>query len=641
MTTMNLIQMQQALQTLPMQNVMQYANGSDPTVPAYLALTELNRRKQIQDTAAASQQVPQQTVKQSVESALTSPKTDMTQAPQQTDMTQAPQQTDLTQAPTGQINPAAPVNPAASQFKHGGLTALPINMFKEKNFAHGGIVAFDDGGFTSTRQQALDALNQAMPDKFQQGNQPMSAYLSNPENAQYLSDRTTAYNAIINNTLNPMSPDAVKAYQATYHRAPSDVEIMQPIASQNTSNSTSSTPQQWTSGDANNSEDMAMVPPNAGIASINPNTTAKPNTQAKPNIQVNPNTQLSNTPSGTIPPAGLQQMIQQAQNKVSDLYSTPSYLQQQPVQSLAEIQANQREAERLAGVSEDPLKATRERYQAIEAKQKEGASGDALDRLIAQASAFATADPTKGFGYAAGISATASQALKKEQNALREQQSMTMAKLYSEFDKEDEARKRGDSKGMLEAQQKIKENNNKLAEIETMRMQAQAGQGNALTNATQSAIQQYNAGFKGDETEALKKQAEAAGIHARASMISANKPTGAIDYDRYATNPAYAKAVDAVKTLGNVSKTDAQIRAEFQKSFTLQDEWRDKGGEEAYMAEQRRILGPGTGNPSTASGTDSQGNPTVRGKDGKSYPQTIVKDNVTLHYDAESGGYRR
>jgi len=631
---MNLIQMQQALQTLPMQNVMQYANGSDPTVPAYLALTELNRRKQIQETAAASQQVPQQTVKQSVESALTSPKTDMTQAPQQTDMTQAPQQTDLTQAPTGQINPAAPVNPAASQFKHGGLTALPINMFKEKNFAHGGIVAFDDGGFTSTRQQALDALNQAMPDKFQQGNQPMSAYLSNPENAQYLSDRTTAYNAIINNTLNPMSPDAVKAYQATYHRAPSDVEIMQPIASQNTSNSTSSTPQQWTSGDANNSEDMAMVPPNAGIASINPNTTAKPNTQAKPNIQVNPNTQLSNTPSGTIPTAGLQQMIQQAQNKVSDLYSsTPSYLQQQPVQSLAEIQANQREAERLAGVSEDPLKATRERYQAIEAKQKEGASGDALDRLIAQASAFATADPTKGFGYAAGVSATASQNLKKEQNALREQQSMTMAKLYSEFDKEDEARKRGDSKGMLDAQQKIKDHNDKLAELENQHMQVLALQANALTNAGNLAVTQHLAGFKPDEIKALM-------AHARASLISATKDPEQIAFAKlYSSNPDFAAAVDAIA----MGKSNALDERTLKHDYITKIESNPIEKEKfPTFQDYKNFLNNKSSGASNVTGTDSQGNPTVRGKDGKFYLQKSVDEKGNpVYYDTEYDGYRR
>ena len=57
--TMNLIQLQQALQTMPMQNIMQYANGDDPNVPAYMALSELNRRQMLQQEQTAAQKVPQ------------------------------------------------------------------------------------------------------------------------------------------------------------------------------------------------------------------------------------------------------------------------------------------------------------------------------------------------------------------------------------------------------------------------------------------------------------------------------------------------------------------------------------------------------------------------------------------------------
>ena len=508
MTTMNLIQMQQALQTMPVQNVMHYADGSDPTVPAYLALTELNRRKQLQESVTASQQAPQQTVKQSVESALTNPKqmmgTDLTQAPSgQVNMTQAPQQTDLTKPPVGQVNPTAPANPAASlsgasptapQFKQGGLAVLPVNMFKEKNFAHGGIVAFGTGTLDKTVE---DAAGQQLGDE-------AGVTVGGP-NIQGSSTGT------------PLSP----------------------ITS----------PQQWTSGEANTSEDMAMVNPDAGIASINPNT------------------QLSNTPSGTIPksPMGLQQIIQEAQAKVNNAYSTPAYLQQQPVPSLGESYASQKEAERIAGVSQDPLKATRERYQAMEAKQKESAGGDALDRLIAQASAFATADPTKGFGYAAGVSATASQALKKEQDVIRKQEEMTMAKLYSEFDKEDDARKRGDSKGMLDAQQKIKDHNDKLAELANQNMIAQSGKANALTNATQAAHATYLAQFEPDKIAIMRDQARASLMHANAAQMQANKDPEQIAFAKlYGSDPRFAEAVDAIAK----GKIDPKNEQTTKKEYT-------------------------------------------------------------------------
>ena len=49
---MNLIQVQEHLKDLPMRAIMDYANGKNPQVPPYLALGELNRRKQMSTQAA-------------------------------------------------------------------------------------------------------------------------------------------------------------------------------------------------------------------------------------------------------------------------------------------------------------------------------------------------------------------------------------------------------------------------------------------------------------------------------------------------------------------------------------------------------------------------------------------------------------
>lgn len=70
---MNLIQVQERLKSLPsspqtMQALMAYANGMNPAVPPYLALGELNRRKQLMEEAQQQQagQPPQGTVKDQV-----------------------------------------------------------------------------------------------------------------------------------------------------------------------------------------------------------------------------------------------------------------------------------------------------------------------------------------------------------------------------------------------------------------------------------------------------------------------------------------------------------------------------------------------------------------------------------------------
>ena len=62
----NLIKIQEELKNVPLQAVMLYANGKNPMVPPYLALTELNRRKQIQQSAQAQPQ-QQPTVKDQVQ----------------------------------------------------------------------------------------------------------------------------------------------------------------------------------------------------------------------------------------------------------------------------------------------------------------------------------------------------------------------------------------------------------------------------------------------------------------------------------------------------------------------------------------------------------------------------------------------
>ena len=96
---LNLVQISERLKGMPLQAVMQYANGTNPEVPPYIALAELQRRKKMEQDAqqsAAMQQNPQQqpTVKQGIEQALTPqmPQQGAPQAPPQQGAPQMPQQ---------------------------------------------------------------------------------------------------------------------------------------------------------------------------------------------------------------------------------------------------------------------------------------------------------------------------------------------------------------------------------------------------------------------------------------------------------------------------------------------------------------------------------------------------------------------
>lgn len=141
---MNLIQIQDRLKDLPTQVIMSYADGANPQVPPYLALGELNRRKQMEQKTA---QAPQGTVKENIEQQvglLSLQRLRQGQMAQQSAMQGA-------QAPTIPEGSPEPVEQPQEEMAMaaGGLARLPI---REMNFGSGGIVAFAEGGASSDRE---------------------------------------------------------------------------------------------------------------------------------------------------------------------------------------------------------------------------------------------------------------------------------------------------------------------------------------------------------------------------------------------------------------------------------------------------------------------------------------------------------
>ena len=164
----NLVEVQTALQSPSVQlaDLMKYANGSSAEVPAYLALGELNRRKQLEATNTAFNAKPP-TVKDQLTNAPpavnpTAAPTGIapTGAPQLASAVAAPPRMNVAAAPANQVNPIAPPQMAAE----GGLLSIPTpHMFKQESYANGGIVAFsgkDDNSFVEP-----NAYQKEMQDK--------------------------------------------------------------------------------------------------------------------------------------------------------------------------------------------------------------------------------------------------------------------------------------------------------------------------------------------------------------------------------------------------------------------------------------------------------------------------------------------
>lgn len=148
------------------QKLMEYANGQSQAVPSWLALMELNRRKQISETARASE-APQSSVKDQTVNALLGRQNQVNPAAGIAGINPAaaPRMVNPAAAPAGMNPAAAPqmVNPAARpqpvQAAEGGLMSIPVDMFQTQNYAGGGIVAFARGGSSDDYVETPGGLN--------------------------------------------------------------------------------------------------------------------------------------------------------------------------------------------------------------------------------------------------------------------------------------------------------------------------------------------------------------------------------------------------------------------------------------------------------------------------------------------------
>ena len=159
---MNLIQIQEHLKDMPTQAIMGYANGQNPMVPPYLALSEMNRRKQMEKRAA---EPPQQSVKEQLEQEFMQgiPQGMPQGAPQMPQQRMPPQMPQgMPQGMPQQAPPQAPPQMAPQGMAGGGLTNLPMRS-ERFNYAPGGIVAFADGDLVALpEQEAADIIKKQL-----------------------------------------------------------------------------------------------------------------------------------------------------------------------------------------------------------------------------------------------------------------------------------------------------------------------------------------------------------------------------------------------------------------------------------------------------------------------------------------------
>ena len=487
----NLIQLQDEIKNLPLEDVKKYANGSNPQVPAYIALSEMMRRKQIESTQSAFEG-QQPTVKDQLSNALTKPSqfaNDPTKQGAHIDMTR--QQGVINPAlAKQQVNPTAPVN-AAALLRGQNPNTPQVDPTGEQQAqqmvqaAQGGLMHFADGGFVpgiaslnnqQDQQQYSQPPNQ-IQQNFQQG-QPTS-FWGQPQFIPQQSNQQISQNQ-------PQSqPQGVAG-------------IPTPNMFQQQSFAGGGIVAFGEGGQPSLEEKLQLLQQGEGQPSLLSNSLMPRNFEQnlnKLNPQVpdsqfeteganayvsTPVTPPSNTPSGQIAPSTVVQgakPVSNAQaNAINNRYAPPVDL------TAKQFFENRKALQELAGVSQDPYADTKARYDKIEARQQEQYADNPLNRLIAQAIAIGKADPTKGWAYAVGAGGEASQTLERAQQELQNKQENSMADLHKDMNKEEDARKRGDVSGVEKAIADQTKTKLDLAELENKRRQTDA----MMINATKA-----------------------------------------------------------------------------------------------------------------------------------------------------------
>lgn len=439
---LNLIQVQDRLKDMPMQAVMQYANGSNPMIPPFLALGELNRRKKMQESAAAEQakeMAGAPSVKDQIEQAtglMALQGARQRQAAQQQAGMQSrmdmPAPNTMTSEPAQMASGGAINDVMQRDYRNGGiamdpnmmrkmammkamrrpgLAGIPVqNMFKRSDYAGGGIVAF------AGQDESL------VPDPDEEQSNPLRDLLQ-----ELLTKRRE---------VNPAD----------------DRELLRRTAT--------SRP------DENYSNEGRAYPPG---------TRREPPPSKKPEgmgIMDLPARRAAAPRQGT------------AMSRALAINPEDVYQAKEP-RSFEQILAERRSREKAMGIDDSFMEERERRLQAIEAEDRAARAGQPMEQLAAFLSGIAQSRRGAKFGEAGAAGVTSSTKLAAEQRALNRKYDLDMDALRYATAEKRNAMRRGDMDKVESATNKEEEQKRKVLEdqaamkIKQAQLETQAAQANA------------------------------------------------------------------------------------------------------------------------------------------------------------------
>jgi cellobiose-specific phosphotransferase system component IIA len=491
----NLVEVQTALQSPSVQlaDLMKYANGSSAEVPAYLALGELNRRKQLEATNTAFNATPP-TVKDQLTNAP--PAVNPTAAPTGIAPTATPPQLAATTAAPPRMNPAAapanqvaPTAPAPSMMAaEGGLLSIPTpHMFHPESYATGGIVAFEEGGDVPfhgyvERPTFWDKVTGKAKDKqekFDRQSKMLAADFSGDASDLELPANAPPHPYAIEAFLNSEQKAARRKAEGTdvNHPSPANpaedkrqatlkAKAAQDAADKARHNALAAQVPTWHTGSDGTIKGTkpAEAPVDAAVAA----PVAQAGVAALPRNK--PVDDFNNIPAAGIPTAA----------PAAPAVLPPVTVERDARQDYKALTADERQAAIIKqaendkilrekfGISDDPHKDTRERTDKLEAKRAAQEAEDPFNSLMARLAAFGSSKE-QTFGGGMGDSAIAGDKYRKETQALRDKQATEMIAARQAMETAEDARKRGH---LTEARAAEKEAETHAEKAEELRIHA-------------------------------------------------------------------------------------------------------------------------------------------------------------------------
>lgn len=422
---LNLVQLQERLKDVPIQVLMQYANGMNTQIPPFLALGELNRRKKMQESAAADQakeMAGAPSIKQQIEQAaglLSLQGARQQAATQQAAAQQSSAEmpaTNTTQSEPVQLAEGGMIDPVGERdFMGGGsvspdmeegIASIPLrNLFKRSDFAGGGIVAF--AGKDESLVKYDPSRDEFKPDE-PAGS--MGEFLLN------------------------LLPSLPKLTSQKKYKDPVTGEIL--------------------------SYEEYMARARESDASARTPVKPAPADQARAGI---PGRGLEQLPAAAVPKEG-----PRATRGIAGLPdAVQKYLGIDP-DKLEAFKAPERETPEqykkrmtglnaLFGVAEDPYAELKRRYSAIEEQDKRSRAEQPMDQLAKFLTGIAQSRRGAKFGEAGSAGVSAATELRAQQEALNRKQDLDMAALRSAMAEREDARARGDRDRFLVADKEVQE----------------------------------------------------------------------------------------------------------------------------------------------------------------------------------------